>query len=422
MLLGSLNKDDKNVTVIGAGIAGLIATYRLLNAGYRVILYEKESRAGGLIKTIQTDYGPVETAVHSIPGTKPVRQLFEDLNISISETIPKAKGLIFRDGAITTWPLKRKETLYLFWQALTKKADNIPKSLSDWARHHMGCLPLDILITPMTIGIYGTTPDQLEMPTAFPTMKVEKGKTLFSHLFSRRKNKRPPPIAARQGMQKLTDQLLAFIDNHPNGIVHFNTPIKELPDAHGNIVLCTPAITAAEILQSRYSELPAMLENIQYSPLITATVFVDRNDVPELKTAFGVLFPPKDENGDQHHILGILFNSICYENRINSARQYSLTFMLGGTVHPELLNQNDEFIKQIIQGGLKKYLGWQNRLSNKFFDCTITRWPRAVPIYNHAIRELCTHFSKNSKPGLLLFGNYTGDVSLRGMIETDFFQ
>ena len=43
------------VAVIGAGVAGLAAAYRLKRKGYRVVIYEASERVGGVIRTERRD-------------------------------------------------------------------------------------------------------------------------------------------------------------------------------------------------------------------------------------------------------------------------------------------------------------------------------------------------------------------------------
>lgn len=50
----------------------------------------------------------------------------------------------------------------------------------------------------------------------------------------------------------------------------------------------------------------------------------------------------------------------------------------------------------------------------------ISRWPRAIPRYSTGLPEVWEKARATwcAAPGRLLFGNYTGQVSLRGMIES----
>ena len=52
----------KAVTVVGGGFSGLATAYYLSRAGIPVEIVEKTDRLGGLIATLQTPHGPVETA------------------------------------------------------------------------------------------------------------------------------------------------------------------------------------------------------------------------------------------------------------------------------------------------------------------------------------------------------------------------
>src|SRR5206468_10587195 len=49
----AMKGDAASVAVIGGGVAGLVATYRLLQQGHRVHLFEAESSLGGLLRTFE---------------------------------------------------------------------------------------------------------------------------------------------------------------------------------------------------------------------------------------------------------------------------------------------------------------------------------------------------------------------------------
>ena len=65
-MIGTLNTSTREVTVVGAGIAGMLAAYSLDKNGYRVTLLEERKRGGGLLGTTQTRYGIAEAAANSI--------------------------------------------------------------------------------------------------------------------------------------------------------------------------------------------------------------------------------------------------------------------------------------------------------------------------------------------------------------------
>ena len=54
---------DGDVAIIGAGIAGLTAARRLAGAGREPVVFEREDRVGGRIKTIRRDGFTFDVAV-----------------------------------------------------------------------------------------------------------------------------------------------------------------------------------------------------------------------------------------------------------------------------------------------------------------------------------------------------------------------
>ena len=81
-MLGTLDQRYREVTIVGAGIAGMLAAYALDQRGYRVTLLEEKVRAGGLISTTSTDHGIAESAAHSLIATDAVRELCAILGFS----------------------------------------------------------------------------------------------------------------------------------------------------------------------------------------------------------------------------------------------------------------------------------------------------------------------------------------------------
>ena len=58
------------VVVIGAGIAGLTASIKLLNKGHKVFLIEKNENVGGLCSGFFVDGHYIDACLHWLMGTK----------------------------------------------------------------------------------------------------------------------------------------------------------------------------------------------------------------------------------------------------------------------------------------------------------------------------------------------------------------
>ena len=68
-------QDRPRVIVIGAGIAGLAAALRLAVGGMQVTLLERHNHAGGKIRTVHSDAGPVDAG----PTVLTMRHVFDEL-------------------------------------------------------------------------------------------------------------------------------------------------------------------------------------------------------------------------------------------------------------------------------------------------------------------------------------------------------
>ncbi len=76
------------VTVVGGGFSGLATAYYLSNAGIPVEIVEKSDRLGGLIATLQTPHGPVETAAIGLRNSARVDAMCRDLGLEMLSLQP----------------------------------------------------------------------------------------------------------------------------------------------------------------------------------------------------------------------------------------------------------------------------------------------------------------------------------------------
>lgn len=73
---------SRHVAVIGAGVAGLTAAYRLSQAGCAVSLYEQLDQIGGLARSIHCGTAPLERYYHFIcGGDEDLKRLVEELDL-----------------------------------------------------------------------------------------------------------------------------------------------------------------------------------------------------------------------------------------------------------------------------------------------------------------------------------------------------
>src|SRR3954466_4584986 len=81
----------RSIAVLGGGITGLTAAYRLSQLGHRVRLFERSSRLGGAIRTEIADGWLVEAGPNSFQASEPeITALLEDLRLSSEVVEPDA--------------------------------------------------------------------------------------------------------------------------------------------------------------------------------------------------------------------------------------------------------------------------------------------------------------------------------------------
>lgn len=409
-MIGTLRPDLREVTVVGGGIAGLLISYMLDREGYIVTLIEASQRLGGLIQTAQTPFGIAESAAHSLLVTEDVGRFFSELGVELVEVQPDSKArYILRNGRFRKIPLGFFEVMGVLFRVIFVRSSGDSLNLKEWAEKHLGLPALKYLITPFLRGVYGARPEEISVEAAFPRLQLSQGSTLFGSFFKKKKKSPSVMMSPRFGMESLVRALEIHLRKSLGDRLILGREMKTLPE--GNLVLCVPAGVAEDLLRSVDLKLAAALSRVSYTPLVCATVFFKKEQVKNVPSGVGVLFP----EGEEVYSLGILFNSSAFPNRATS-HLISCTVMLGGSSSPSAVNETDETLRSWIEKDLQLLFGFEGHLEG----CVIRKWKEAVPKYSRELLKVWNVAQQGwcAQPGHVLFGNYTGQVSLRGMIET----
>lgn len=412
-MIGALDPRSRKVTVIGGGISGLLSAYYADQAGFEVTLHEKSKRLGGLIETRYSTYGLIETAAHSLMVNGATRRLFGQLGIPLYPIDPKSRArFIVRDGKMKKFPLHIGEIARAIYNAGRRPAIEKHTSLEEWGNRHLGREITQYLLEPMVTGIFACSPSELSTGAAFPNLVVEPGLSLFQQLRKSRglKKERSTMMSPAGGMASLTKALSGYLTLKLGDRMKLGSEVTELPP-DGNIVICTDAAVAASLLQSQDPKMAKAVASVEYAPLLSVTVFAKRGQFEKEPQGVGVLIP----RSEGYRSLGVLFNSSSFPHRVTDDSLVSFTVMLGGTRDKDAVRLTEVEIKDIITFELQKLLG----LKGEPAYLEINRWPRAIPIYSDQV-EIVWDLARRgwcSKPGQILFGNYSGKVSIRGMIE-----
>ncbi|PIZ30245.1 MAG: hypothetical protein COY40_05115 [Alphaproteobacteria bacterium CG_4_10_14_0_8_um_filter_53_9] len=408
---GHLNPGIKEVTIIGGGVAGLMAAEALLRAGVRVTIYEASSRLGGMISTQITPFGIAEGAAHSFRTGEAIMALCKRLNINVAEGLTRKK-FIYRYQKMRQFPLTIPEVFALARSSLFHRAQKAG-TLKAWAQNHVGAGAQQALFTPLSQGIFGTAPGNLFQPLAFPGLTLPAGRTLVAHLFCRKRQApkaRMYMAAPVEGMGALTEALAQFVTGHPHATVVLNHAVKKLPKAK-NIILSAPAAVAAKLLAEASPQTSKALAKVQSVPLVAVTAFFSGVKAP---AGIGVLMA----EGQDIAANGVLFNSAALPARLSPQAEekglVSLTFMYGGSAAKRMLKAEAE-IKNQVEKDAHTLFGPAAKAQALYPAC----WREALPQYDENLAQALSMADKDwcHGQGRVLYGNYTGDISLRGLAE-----
>src|SRR5262245_25088833 len=258
----------KRVVVIGGGITGLTAAYRLVQAAQghacplEVVLLEAGGRLGGTVATHSQDGLLLEQGPDCFLSAKPwgVR-LCEELGLGdeiIGTTTQYRQSFIVRGGRLVPVP----QGFYLMapgsWRSLLttpvfswhgklrmvldlvvpRRTDTEDESLAQFVTRRLGREALERMAQPMVGGIYTADPQYLSMQATMPqfvAMEQQHGSLIRAMLHKQRDTKATAPgtsgpryglfVSFRQGMQTLVETLTEHL---PAETVHLYTPVHRL--------------------------------------------------------------------------------------------------------------------------------------------------------------------------------------------------
>ncbi len=241
----------KPVAIIGGGITGLTAAFRLRQQNLPVTLYEASERVGGVIQSVRRDGYLAEFGPNTIMETSPkVAALVEDLGLTARRIYsePTAKDRYLVRGKR---PIKMPEsplefvTTPLFSAAAKLRLLREPfipagdpareESVAQFVQRRLGLEFLDRAIDALVGGIYAGDPQELSVREAFPklhALEQKYGSLLKGQIMGARERKRRDEVAKPhaktfsfdEGLQVLPESLRARLADD----IRLRSPVNKL--------------------------------------------------------------------------------------------------------------------------------------------------------------------------------------------------
>lgn len=453
---GSPSDDPpRRVAVIGAGIAGLTAAWRIRqrDPAVDVHVFESRDRVGGVLRSERRDDYLVEHSGDMFTSKDPwAIELCRELGIEeqlVSADDARRRAYVVRKGRLLPVPqgfvlmrptqfasilstpiLSLPGKLRLACEPfIPARRDESDESLQSFVTRRLGRETFERIVQPLIGGIYTADPTKLSMAATMPNfveMERQYGSLIRApHKASDRQSsgaRYGTFVAPREGMQSLALQLASRL---PTDAIHLNAPVQSLvqslsaspaanegrwqlevdgqPRPFDGVVLACGAPAASKLLRQAAPRLSDELSEIPYASAAVAILGVRAEQIERPPAGFGFVVPMIE----RRRILAVSFASFKFPGRAADDRVLLRVF-IGGACQAELLDRDDDELLRIAQEELQSLIGFQGE--PELTD--VIRWNRCMPQYHvgHLDRVQRIESLLEDAPTLQLAGN-----ALRGV-------
>ncbi len=453
------------LAVVGAGVSGLIAAYRLqerlrgAGCAFALEVFEAEDRLGGTMRTERDDGFLCECAGNGFLDNKPrTPALCKDLGLTLLPSNPSArKRFIWSKGRLHLLPgsppafftsglLSVPGRLRILLEPfLPKNTEVEDETLAAFAVRRLGREAYETLLDPMVSGVFAGNPEVMSLRSSFPriheleqrygslvkamvALGMEKRRVGGGRTSDRAGPAGPGGVLTSftGGMQELVDAL----GKHLDGKVRLSTPLAGIEkneagkpvlafDLQGGgrlrrdfdqVILALPAPAAAAAFSASDPTLAAQLERIPYSAVSVVHLGYEGAAAATLPEGFGFLIPSRE----RRRILGALFASSIFEHRAPAGERL-FTAIVGGARHPELALLSRDSLVELVQGELAELVG----LTATPLFVKVIRHEQAIPQYLVGHKILVEELEagvRRAWPGVRLTGNAYRGVALNDCV------
>lgn len=432
---------ESDVIVVGGGLSGLVAGYRLHRAGLAVQVLEAAAQPGGVIGSERRDGVLFERGpVNAMDSGTALHDLLDELGIAAQRVDARpaaARRYIVHKGALAALPgsavgfaasplFSAGAKLRLLAEPFVARRDDAgEESIASFVRRRLGPEILAVAVEPFVAGIMAGDPERISLAAAMPrlvALERRHGSLLRGALATAaerrraRGGRRAVSFSFRDGMQTLTDALAAA----QPGVV-CGQRVRSVTRAAGSgfvvelhggeqrraraVVVATTAGAAAALVEPMAPAAAAALAGIAYAPLAVVVSAYPRARVSHPLDGFGFLAPATE----RRKLLGTLFCSTLFDGRSDPSTVVLTTF-LGGSRDPQVVDAGDDELRAIVHSEMTQLLG----ASGAPCADAITRWRDGLPLYGfgHLQRIAEVEQAERAQPGLHFCANYRGGASI----------
>ena len=433
-----------SIAIVGAGITGLTAAYRLKQRGSRVVVYEASDRIGGAIKSERRNGYLAELGPNSLATPSAgVAALLTELGLDSRRVTAAAEArtrYIVRRGRLVRLPMSLAELLTtrlfsnsaklaIFGEPLLEASDSaVDESVAAFVRRRFNQEVVDYLANPFVAGTFAGDPEQLSIRHALPRLQALERtqgslvKAFVQMMKGHRANSQGhggpgSMMSFRDGLQELPDALGRELSSE----VRLRSPVTQLrqsprgwtvgaalqtPELYDAVIYAAPSHSLDEIdLDLLGGERLSTLSSIVHPPVAVLALGFRREQVSHPLDGFGFLTPEVE----RRRVLGVVFSSTIFPDRAPEGH-VMLTAFVGGTRDPDFVQADPQTLTARVLDDLRVLLGAQGEPTFR----AVQVWPKAIPQYvlgYGRFKDIADDVERRN-PGLLLAGTYRDGVSL----------
>jgi oxygen-dependent protoporphyrinogen oxidase len=460
----------RRVAVLGGGISGLAAAFRLreLAAAHEfpleVSLFEQNTRLGGALHTTTRDGFILEAGADSFLSEKPAGlALVDRLGISgelIQTREQFRRTYVIRNGRLMEIPagfsllaptyfapILRTRILspwgklrIMIEPFVPRRRDEADESLAAFVKRRLGREALVRIVQPLAAGIYTADPERLSAQATMPRF-VEMERRYGSLIRGLRMAARARGkcagkavsgarwtlfVSFRKGMGTLVEALAARLTDaihtdarvtavalhaSPSGrtwTVILANGQSYIADA---LVCALPAYAAARVLHEDHPELSSALGEIGYASAATVNLVWRAIDFPVPPSSFGFVVPI----AEHRRIIACSFSSLKFANRAPQGYLLSRVF-IGGALQSELLRLTEAEMITAAREEMSALTG----VKGEPLLAQVKRWPEAMPQYSvgHLARAARIEREAAELPAFGLAGAFIRGVGIPDCIAS----
>lgn len=411
----------RRVAVIGAGVSGAMAAYRLKTAGFEPVVFEASGEIGGRARTLKQGGFIFDTGAVGLLGSyTKTRDVAQEIGMTDQILTIKPAGAIPRDGVLRYLDMKHPIKSFLFsdlfslsaklklvqvvrdvaklgkyldYEQVEALVPHDTETVEQYAKRALNEELFHYLADTLTRGAWLAPSEQSSVLQFFWTAK-----NFTPHMYSLKGGMNALAIRLLQGIETRLNTPVLTIEEHP-GEVHVVSQGQggQVLETFEACVIAVPPRNALPLFPQMVTEQREYFENAEYSRSVNVHFGLSQQPKPH---ALWIMVP-KRENPD---VTTVFLDHLKSPDRAPAGKGMVSVFLRAEWCAARYNTPDDQVIPEVI-GKLQPYFGDLGATAEQI---VVQRWENcALMIKPGIFSAMSKHFrSINPQARVQLAGDY----------------